>query len=103
MNDPAVRAFFIGRALANLLRERLEHSLTDLVSQMGKNLAEFQELCRTFPDDVMTRAQQEESNLVSDPLAAPLGGDDLQATLDDLRAEVAQLRSELQKYRSQSS
>ncbi|MDX2272266.1 MAG: hypothetical protein NW237_10015 [Cyanobacteriota bacterium] len=103
MSNPVVRAFFIGRATADLLRERMENTLTDLASEFGKTLLEWQEGWQTFAFDVIQRAEQEEALAVGDPTQQPLKTDDLQATLDDLRAEVAQLRSELRKYRSQST
>lgn len=103
MTNPVVRAFFIGRATADLLRERVEYALTDFASMVGKGLAEFQESWQAFPEDVMARADQEQSQVSEDTGDFSFGNHDLQATLDDLRAEVAHLRSELQKYRSQST
>ncbi len=103
-SNPVVRAFFLGRATAAVFRERVETALTDLASEVGKGLAEWQENWRTFPDDVLARANQEQ--VTPDPETSGLGSlqsDDLQAALDDLRAEVAQLRSELKKYRNQST
>jgi len=104
MTNPDIRAFLLGRAMADLLRERVEGGLTDLASWLGKSVAEAQEGIRTFPEDVIARAEQERTQLEgSEPSLTALPMDDLQATLDDLRAEVAQLRSELKKYRSQST
>jgi polyhydroxyalkanoate synthesis regulator phasin len=103
MSNSVIRAFFIGRATADLLRERVENALADVASQLGKGLVEVQEGWRTFADDVMTRAEQERQAVATDLGYSPGEMEDLQATLDDLRAEVAQLRSELKKYRSRST
>lgn len=102
MNSPVIRAFFIGRALAEVLRERIEAAITDTTSQVGKAFTEFQETWSLIGEDVLARAERDHSQLDT-VKSSPIQSDDLQATLDDLRAEVAQLRSELQKYRSQSS
>lgn len=99
MTKPTTRAFFIGRATADLLRERVETTLTDLVSQVGKLVVEWQVNWQAFADDVLVRVEQEQHLETGIPGNSPLQTTDLQATLDDLRAEVAQLRSELQKYR----
>jgi len=92
-----------GRATAEILRERLEFFITDLVSQAGKAVAQYQEhyqeQWQSFEQEVNRRAQGIQT---LDVVATIEPSQDLQAVLDDLRAEVAQLRSELQKYRSQS-
>ncbi|MEN9203474.1 MAG: hypothetical protein Q6K80_03305 [Thermostichus sp. DG_1_6_bins_120] len=101
MNNRVVRAFFVGKAVGDILRERSERTLTDLAGEVGKAWAELQEGWHTFAEDVMARAEAEASLTARQLTPPPLGTEDLQATLDDLRAEVAQLRSELQKYRGQ--
>ncbi len=106
MTNPVVHAFFLGRAAADLLKERLEQAVTDFFSSIGKGITEVEETWRTFPEEVVARAQLQESLTLGTSVAAkpdPMPMDDLQATLDDLRAEVAQLRAELKKYRSQST
>jgi len=103
-----VRAFFIGRAAADLLFEKLEDGLTDLLSDLGKFESEQREQLRTFTDAVLERAAQQETRAAED-LSDVVQGDgvvftretELQATVDGLRAEIAQLRSELQRYRSE--
>ncbi|MEO0853353.1 MAG: DUF6825 family protein [Cyanobacteria bacterium J06648_11] len=112
MTNPLTRAFFVGRATATLLSERVEATLTDFASEMGRAAAEWQEQWRLFGEEALARAAAEEALAAeqtsgSTPSSAgvsgfPAGPADLQETLDDLRAEVAQLRSELQRYRSQS-
>ena len=106
MTNPVVHAFFLGRATADLLKERFEQAVTDFFSSVGKGLTEAQETWRTFPDEVVARAHLQESLTMGESGVGrpdPLPMDDLQATLDDLRAEVAQLRAELKTYRSQST
>lgn len=103
MKNPVVRAFFVGKAVADVLRERLESALTDIAGEVGKVWAELQEGWQTFAQDVMTRAEAEASVAAQERVPPPFQTEDLQATLEDLRAEVAQLRSELQKYRSRNA
>lgn len=103
MSNPVVRAFFVGKAVADVLRERWESTLTDIAGEVGKVWAELQEGWQTFAADVMARANAEATVAAHEITPPPFKTDDLQATLDDLRAEVAQLRSELQKYRSQNA
>lgn len=104
MSDPLVRAFFIGRAVADLFFEKLEDNLTDLLSEAGKFESEQREKLRIFTDTVLERAAEQEARAQEDlshVAPASVAGDaELQATVDGLRAEVAQLRSELQRYRS---
>ena len=112
MTNPLTRAFFIGRATADLLAEKAEAALTDIAGELGKNLSEAQKHWEEFGQDVVARAKAEEAiaagNLHGQDTAATGTGfttppADLQVTLDDLRAEVAELRSQLQKYRSESA
>ncbi|MFS8853880.1 hypothetical protein NW851_08890 [Synechococcus sp. H55.7] len=103
MKNPVVRAFFVGKAVADVLRERWESALADIAGEVGKVWAELQEGWQTFAQDVMTRAEAEASVAAQEMVPPPFKTEDLQATLDDLRAEVAQLRSELQKYRSRNA
>ncbi len=106
MSNPLVHAFFVGRAVAEVLYENLEGSLTNALSELGKFDAEQRENLRQFVDQVTERAQREEEFAMQGrpvTTSTPTGGSvDLQETIDELRAEIAQLRSELQKYRSRS-
>lgn len=102
-----LHAFFIGRALAEVINEQAEHLLTDTLSQLGKFDAEQREKLRQFTEDVMARVQQVEAEAVTTPAGgtAPGGAatsqtQDLQATIDTLRAEIAQVRVALQQYRA---
>ncbi|NJK41315.1 MAG: hypothetical protein HC934_08105 [Acaryochloridaceae cyanobacterium SU_2_1] len=106
MTNPLTRAFFLGRATAEVLYEELEHQLTDVLSHLGQFDAEQREGLRQFTNQVMERAQ---SAAVQTQEARPRSSadasttPDLQETIDELRAEIAQLRSTLQNYRSHSN
>jgi polyhydroxyalkanoate synthesis regulator phasin len=104
MTTPLVQAFFVGRAVAEILSERLEHSVTDALSELGKLDAELREHVRSFTDEVMTRAQNASEaagagGFSSSSTAGQSASVDTQATIDDLRAEIATLRTELQRHR----
>ncbi|RUT00319.1 hypothetical protein DSM106972_074470 [Dulcicalothrix desertica PCC 7102] len=103
MTTPLVQAFFVGRAVAEILSERLEHTVTDSLSQLGKLDAELREQMRSFTDEVMVRAQSASSaagaGFTSPGTAAQSASVDTQAMIDDLRAEIATLRTELQRHR----
>lgn len=106
MTNPINRAFFLGRATAEVLYEELEHQLTNTLSTVGKFDAEQRQKLRQFTNQVMEKADLEAARSPQSYASAP-GADpvstDLQETIDELRAEIAQLRSALQNYRSHSS
>ncbi|MFN3925848.1 MAG: DUF6825 family protein [Pseudanabaenaceae cyanobacterium] len=95
MSNPVSRAFFIGRATATALTERLEDALADLLSAIAKFDAQQRQNLREFVQEVQTKAEQESGKLSTRSDRA-----DLQEVIDNLRAEIAQLRAELQRYRS---
>jgi len=106
MSNPLVHAFFIGRALAEVVGEQLEHSVTDVLSEFGKFDAEQRERLRQFTEQVIERANQAETTTMENQPSTASGTpadqtpEDLQATIDNLRAEIAQVRSALQQYRN---
>ena len=107
MSDPLVHAFFVGRAVAEIINEQLENSLTDALSELGRLDAEARERLRQFTEQVIERANREaETSKLGRTTTAivPQGSQpvDLQAMIDELRAEIALLRAELQRYRSNS-
>lgn len=107
MSNPLVHAFFLGRASAEVFYEKLENTLTDVLSDLGKFDAEQRERLRQFTNQVIERANFEEDLAVQGratstqprTITQPA---DLQVTVDELRAEIAQLRSELQLFRNRS-
>jgi hypothetical protein len=107
MSNPLVQAFFVGRAVAEVLNERLEVALTDALSDLGKFDAEAREQLRQFTDEVLERANRaaESANVGQSTTSGGQTGSepvDLQAVIDELRAEIALLRTELHRYRSNS-
>ena len=103
MSNPLVQAFFVGRAAAEVINERVEVALTDALSELGKFDAEAKEQLRQFTEEVMARANRAaESSATGKTTNSSSGADslDLQTEIDELRAEIALLRSELQKYRN---
>ncbi|KOP28098.1 hypothetical protein AMR41_01425 [Hapalosiphon sp. MRB220] len=108
MSNPLVQAFFVGRAVAEVMTERLESAFTDALSEVGKLDAELRENLRQFTDEVIERANRaadaagtyESSTGFSNTGTNSV---DLQAMIDELRAEIAFLRTELQRYRSSRS
>ncbi|GAB4238360.1 MAG: hypothetical protein Kow0049_24970 [Stanieria sp.] len=106
MSNPVIQAFFFGRALAEVLNEKLEESVTNALSDLGKFDAEARENLRQFIEEVQARAEREAnfasanspSSTSNNKKADP---EDLQEMLDQLRAEIASLKAELNKYRNQ--
>ncbi len=111
MSDPVLHAFFVGRALAEVINEQAERVLTDTISMVGKFDAEQRERLRQFTEDVLNRARQAEAasdttstaNITtSSGFGTGSDAQDVQATIDTLRAEIAQVRVALQQYRATS-
>lgn len=107
MSSPLINAFFVGRAIAEVVYEQAESGVTYALSELGKFDAEQRQNLRSLVDQVLERAAREaEASAQARPTpSAPVGqpSSDLQATIDNLRAEIAQVRSELQHYRNRSN
>lgn len=107
MTNPLINAFFVGRAVAEIVNEQLENALTDTLSELGKFDAEQRERLRHFTQEVVERAnRQAEAYGTSTSTTATPGSsqsNDVQATIDDIRAEIALLRAQLQRHRSSST
>jgi hypothetical protein len=123
-DNPVTNAFFFGRALAEVMSEKLEESFTSAMSDLGKFDAEQRENLRQLMEEVQLRAERAErtagstgstsysrSNSSTQSNTSKVANtinidtsstnpDDLQIMLDQLRAEIATLRSELKKYRN---
>ena len=117
-NNPVTNAFFFGRALAEVMSEKLEESFTNVMSDLGKFDAEQRENLRQFMEEVELRAERVAGNTTpttrdnsnsngssSTPSTINIdtssdSSEDLQAMLDRLRAEIATLRAELKKFRN---
>lgn len=112
MSNPIVHAFFLGRAVAEVLQEQAERAVTDILSEIGKFDAEQRVLLRQFTEQVQERAhsaadragqgRSESSSAYNPHPNHATANIDLQATLDDLRAEIARLRAELKHQRDRS-
>ena len=108
MTNPLVEAFFVGRAVAEVLTERMENAFTDALSEVGKFEAEAKEHLRAFTEEVIERANMAAEAASTGEAATGTTGqsssepEDLQAVIDELRAEIALLRTEVQRYRSNS-
>ena len=107
MQDPLLYSFFVGRAAAEVLYERLEDTLTNALSELGKFDAEQRENLRLFTEEVLARTEQEalkfnpSSDRPSVVTAPNEGSEDLQQTIDELRADIARTRAEVQVHRTQ--
>ncbi|WP_310483591.1 DUF6825 family protein [Chamaesiphon sp. VAR_48_metabat_403] len=104
MTKPSLNSFFVGRALAQRLNDKLGETLTYTLSELGKINAEQSEKLRNFTQEVIDRAARETANAGGNTTTVSANGRtvDVQETIDDLRAEIARLRAEIQRYRHQS-
>ncbi|HHP7231155.1 MAG TPA: DUF6825 family protein [Xenococcaceae cyanobacterium] len=106
MSNPVIEAFFLGRAVAEVMGEKLEDAYTNALSEFGKFDAEQRENLRQFMEEVQMRAQQAAAssgyapNSPNPSYTTASSPEDLQEMLDQLRAEIASLRVELKKYRN---
>ncbi|PSO50235.1 MAG: hypothetical protein BRC33_03680 [Cyanobacteria bacterium SW_9_44_58] len=113
MSNPALHAFYVGRAFAEVLGERVEDTVTGTLSELGQLEAKQREAMREFVEEVMARAEQNESQTStttasteagsSNPQPRQRSSEDVQAMIDELRASIASLRTELNAYKSQKS
>ena len=104
MSNPLIQAFFVGRAVAEVINERVEHAVTDALSEVGKLDAELKDQLHQFTEEVIERANRAADNDVtatSPTTPSHAETPDVQTNIDELRAEIALLRTELQNYRSQ--
>jgi polyhydroxyalkanoate synthesis regulator phasin len=93
MSNPVLQAFFVGRALADSVREQVENTVASAIGELSKFDADQRVNLRNFTEQVLSRAQQDVTTQV------PMASVDLQETIDNLRAEVAQLRDKLREIR----
>jgi hypothetical protein len=105
MSNPVIHAFFLGRAIAEVVSEQLEDALTNTLSELGKFDAEQRENLREFVEEVQIRAERAmERGIYTDASgggsSSSSSGTDLQEAIDEMRAEIAQLRSELKIYQN---
>lgn len=101
MSNPTLQAFFLGRALATAIGEKVEEAVTAGLSGVGRFDAEQREWLHRFVEDVFEQAQSSQVGTTAETQNLDIE-EDLQATIDNLRAEIAQVRVALQQYRSSS-
>ncbi|MFN5854580.1 MAG: DUF6825 family protein [Pseudanabaenaceae cyanobacterium] len=99
MSNSPLNAFFIGRATAEAVRERVEDAVTDALGTLGKFTAEQQEQLRIFVSTVLEKADQTASTVSTTSPEEESG--DLQEVIDNLRFQIAELKAELQQYRNE--
>lgn len=105
MSDPIKEAFLLGKACAEVVGEKVEDTLTNLLSEIGKFDAETRESLREFAEEVKNRAEASKNDSYSPNRTITVEADssvDLQELLDELRAEIAHLKAELNNYRQKS-
>lgn len=100
MSDPVINSFFIGRALAQAINDKLSEAVTVSLSELGKFDAEQRVKLQSFTQEVLARAARETNSNFGNNSSGGIA--DLQETIDDLRAEIARLRAELQRYRNRT-
>jgi polyhydroxyalkanoate synthesis regulator phasin len=105
MTKPILNSFFVGRALAQSLNDKLSETVTYGLSELGKLDAEQGVKLRHFAQEVIDRAARDISNAGGNTTTVSTTGQtvDVQETIDELRAEIARLRAEIQRYRQQQS
>ncbi|BBA78821.1 hypothetical protein RGRSB_0204 [cyanobacterium endosymbiont of Rhopalodia gibberula] len=104
MSNPVLHAFFLGRAFAEVLSEKIEENFTNALSELGRFDAEQREQLRQFIEEVQTRAQVDVAS--GDTVNTTPSEDfsvDLQERIDNLRAEIARVKAELKIYRAQKT
>jgi polyhydroxyalkanoate synthesis regulator phasin len=103
MTKPVLNSFFVGRALAQALNDKLGETLTYSLSELGKINAEQGEKLKQFTKEVIDRAARETTNAGGNTSTVTADGApiDIQQTVDELRAEIARLRAEIQQHRNQ--
>jgi hypothetical protein len=101
MTNPVLNSFFVGRALAQSINDKLGEAATHALSELSKFDAEQGEKLRQFTQEVLERAARETGKTSGYTATVDDRGNsiDIQETIDDLRAEIARLRVEIQKYR----
>ncbi len=101
-SNPVLHAFFLGRAFAEVLNEKLEETLTNVLSDLGKFDAEQRENLRQFIEEVQIRAEKAAANTTA-TASGEDSSEDLQETIDQLRADIASVRAELKNFRTQTN
>jgi uncharacterized small protein (DUF1192 family) len=101
MSNPLTEAFIFGKAFAEVVTEKVEYTLTSILSDVGKFDAETKQRLEEFAKEVKARAEsaKQSSNNPTTITVTTDSSVDLQELLDELRAEIARLKAELNTYR----
>ena len=101
-NSPINETFLIAKALTEVLGEKVEEQLTNVLSDIGKFDAETRQRLQEFAQEVKARAErkkEEPSGSVGGKIVNIDIEVDPQEILDELRHEIARLKAELTNYR----
>jgi hypothetical protein len=99
-----LNSFFYGKALAEVLNERMGNMAADILAELGTAEAELRKALDEIQEEVIVRAQREisqsmdSSGQLPSPGASPTLVDEDEA-VDNLRAEIASTRSLIQQSR----
>jgi Sec-independent protein translocase protein TatA len=101
MSNPLTEIFILGKAFTEVVSEKVEHTLTNILSDVGKFDAETKQRLEEFAKEVKARAeaQRHKSDNPTTITVEANTTEDLQELLDELRAEIARLKAELNTYR----
>lgn len=103
MSNPVIQAFFLGKALAETLGEKVEETVSNTLSELGKFDAQQRENLRQFTNEVMAKAEREwNAQGVVNSTTYSESSEDVQETIDELRADIARLRADLKNYSNQN-
>lgn len=111
MSSPLDQALVYGRVFAEVLTEKVEATVTDVLSDLGKFDAERNQWFREFSEEFQARSAKAMENggsspsSGSKPITISIDDEtpDLQEVIDNLRAEIASLKAELREYRDRQS
>ncbi|AFY38007.1 hypothetical protein Lepto7376_1673 [[Leptolyngbya] sp. PCC 7376] len=108
MSNPLNQALVYGRVFAEVLKEKVETGLTDVLSDLGKFDAERNKWMQDFNEEFQARVEREVQRTpdTGKPVTINIDDDDapdLQEVIDNLRAEIAALKAELREYRDRQS
>lgn len=101
-----MNSFFYGKALAEVLNERMGNMAADILAELGTVEAELRKTMDDIQEEVIARAQREMSQstntggqLPGSEASLPVAIDEDEA-VDNLRAEIASTRSLIQQVRN---
>ena len=102
MSNPINEAYFIGKAITEIVGEKIEDNLTNVLSDLGKFDAETRQRLQEFAQEVQERAKINQKNPDVGSETVTVKADitvDPQELLDELRHEIARAKTQLTSYR----